>query len=45
MHYVAVLRITAQYIGYDLAECLGVETFVNVLDGVVDILLGCRYAA
>jgi hypothetical protein len=44
VHYVAVLRVTAQYIGDDLAESLGIKAFVNVFDGVVYILLGCGYA-
>jgi hypothetical protein len=44
VHDVTVLGVTAQDIGDDLTEGLGIKTFVNVLDGVVHILLGCRYA-
>ena len=41
MHDVAVFRISTEDIGNDLAECLWENTFVDVLDSVVHILLGC----
>ena len=38
MHYVAILGIATEYIGYYLAERFGIESLVNVFDSVVDIL-------
>ena len=40
MHDVAVVLIAAQQVGDDLAESIGVETLVDILDGVVNVLLG-----
>ena len=39
MHNVAILCIAAQQIGDNLAESVGVETLVDILDGIVHILL------
>jgi hypothetical protein len=41
MHDVAVLRIAAENVRNDFTECLREYTFVDVLDSVVHILLGC----
>ena len=43
MHDAAILRITSQYVGYYLTESLGEQTLVNVLDSVVNVLLGCAH--
>jgi len=40
VHDVAVGRVAAQYVGYNLAEGLWIEALVNVFDGSVDIFLG-----
>ena len=45
MHDVAVLRVAAQNIRYNLAESLWEDTLVDVLDGVVNVLLCCAYTA
>ncbi len=45
MHYVAPLRITSEDVGDDLAECFWIQSFVNVLDGGVDVFLGRGHAA
>ena len=44
MHYITIFRVAAQYVGYNLAECLREDTFVNVLYGVVHIFFRCAYA-
>jgi hypothetical protein len=40
MHDVAVLRIAAENVRNDLAECFWENSLVDVLDSVVDIFLG-----
>ena len=45
VHDVAPLGVAAQDVGNDFAESLRKDTFVNVLDGVVHILLGGTHAA
>ena len=45
VHDVAVFRVTAQNVGDNLAECLREDTLIDVLDGVVYVLFGCRHAA
>jgi len=44
MHDIAILRVTAQDVGDNLAESLRVKTFVNVLDGGMHVFLGCTDA-
>jgi hypothetical protein len=39
MHDVAIQRVTAEDIGDDFAESVGIQAFVKVLDGVVDVFL------
>ena len=39
MHDVAILRVAAEDVGDDFAESVGIESFVKVLDGVVDVFL------
>ena len=38
MHYVAIVGVTPQQVGYNLAESLGEEALVDILDGIVHIL-------
>ena len=45
MHDVAHGGIATEDIGDDLAESFGIETFVNIFDGVVHVLFGGTYAA
>ena len=45
MHDVTVLGITAEDVGDNLTECLGEDTLVDVLDGVVHIFFCGTYAA
>ena len=44
VHDVAVVIITAQYVGNDFAESLGINALVYVLDGVVHIFFRSRNA-
>jgi hypothetical protein len=44
MHDVAVLRIAAENVRNDLAECLWEDSLVDVFDCVVDIFLRSRDA-
>ncbi len=44
MHYVAVFRVAAEYVGDYLAECFGEYAFVDIFDGCVDILFRGRHA-
>ena len=39
MHDVAILRIAAENVRNDLAECFREDSLVDVLDSVVDIFL------
>jgi hypothetical protein len=39
MHDVAVLRVAAENVRNDLAECLREDSLVDVFDSVVDIFL------
>ena len=45
VHDVAVVWVAAKYVGYYLAEGMGIQAFVYVLDGIVYIFLGGRDAA
>src|SRR5690606_26511473 len=45
MHDVAKLRVIAQGVFYDLAECLGKKPFVQLGDGIVDVFFGCGNSA
>ena len=45
VHDVAVVGVAAHDVGQYLAERLGEDAFVDVLDGVVDILFRCRHAS
>jgi hypothetical protein len=40
MHNVAVIGIAPQQVGDNLAESIGEETLVYILDGVVNVLFG-----
>ena len=42
MHDVAIVGITAEDVGDNLTESLRIETFVDVLDSSMDVLLGGR---
>ena len=44
MHDVAVFRVATENVRDDFAECLRENAFVDVLDCVVDILLGRRHS-
>jgi len=44
MHHGAVVRVAGQQIGDDFAESFGKEAFVEVSDGLVDILFVGRHA-
>ena len=45
MHDVAILIITTQNIRYNLAKSVGIQAFVKILDGVVDVFLLCGNAS
>ena len=45
MHDVAVLRVAAQNIRYNLAESLWENTLVDVLNGVVYVFFSCAHSA
>ena len=45
VHDIAILGVTSQDVGDDLAERLWEDALVDVLDGVVYVLLGGTYAA
>ena len=42
MHYVAILRISTENVWDYLTESFWENTFVDVLDSVMDIFLRCR---
>ena len=44
MHDVAILVVSAEDVGDDFAECLWKDSFIDVLDGVVNIFFGGTYA-
>ena len=39
MHDVAIFRVAAEDVGDDFAESIGIQAFIEVLDGVVDVFL------
>ena len=45
VHDVAILRVSAQYVGDNLAESPREDALVDVLDGVVNVFFRCAYAA
>ena len=44
MHYIAILRVSSQYVRDNFAKCLWKNPFVNILYGIVYIFFGCRNA-
>ena len=45
MHDCAVVGITAEMIGNDLAKCLGEQALVQFTDRLVNVFFGSGYAA
>ena len=45
MHDIAILRVAAKNIGYNLAESLWIKPLVNILNGIMYIFFRGRYPA